>query len=182
MKYILYVWVLMMFPMCGNSQYLLGASTTWSDSFTEWELFIEVNDEVVEGELETIFGLGKNLDDWKYDVGRERGTIKKKFSSDEGNWELLSDDQTVSIRQVWPSDPSEWRISNGDIQMTLKTKWTNSGDEWLVTTSDVGDFIIYSEYKGDPRDWLIEDYMIDQIPFEMRMAATFITLYVTMPK
>jgi len=166
-----------------DAQYLLGFHTENNDSFREWMVEVEIDSlTTVEGKLELTWGIGDDFTSWRYSIGDKDGEIDQKYGNNDGYWELKQDGEVVSITRTWPNDPSQWKVKYNGQKITIKTKFGNTLDEWENRNTKKGDLIIYTEREGDPRDWIIEDYMNDDIPFSMRMAATFIAIYSSSPK
>lgn len=166
-----------------QAQYIIGFHAEHNDSFREWNVEVEMDSvTIIEGELALTWGLGDDFTAWQYSIGDFDGDIVQKYDNNPSFWELRQDSEVVSITRTWPNDPTSWKIKLGKQSFTIKSKYGNTLDEWQNRKSDKGDLIIYTEHEGDPRDWLIEDYMSDDIPFSMRMAATFIAIYSSTPK
>ncbi len=166
-----------------QAQYIIAFHTENNDSFRVWNVEIEVDSiTIIEGQLELTWGLSDDFTAWQYSIGDIDGDIVQKYDNNPGFWELRQGSDIVSITRTWPNDPTSWKIKLGKQQFTIKSKYGNTVDEWQNREADRGDLIIYSENEGDPRDWLIDDYMNDDIPFSMRMAAVFISIYSSSPK
>ena len=52
---------------------------------------------------------------------------------------------------------------------------------WYYDHKSYGHLNMITEYRGDPRDWIIEDFS-EEISDEIKLAAIFITTYLTNPK
>ena len=163
-------------------QYFLAFRSDYNDSFREWEVVIEKDSLELFGELELTWAIGNDFTQWRYNVDDYSGDIVQKFNNNPGFWELRAAEKVVSIRQVWPGDPNQWKISFEDRSFEFRTLYHNQLDEWVVSNDKFGELVIYTNQVGDPRDWLIEDYMSDFITFEERLAALFIALYTSIPK
>lgn len=166
----------------GYAQHLLGASAVWDDDIREWEVYVQVDSFLLEGELELTYPLGNRYDKWTVRIGDYYANIDQTFSNDDTKWELTDGAATITIRQVWPRDRSEWKISDGNQSIVIKTKYRNTADEWLSLDRSGGELYIATEYVGDFRDWIVEDYMDESTSFSMRMAALFISIYNSIPK
>lgn len=168
----------MLYCLNADAQYLLGFHTENDDLLGEWVVEVEIDSTtIIEGSLELTYGLGSDTKEWQYSIGDFDGDILQKFKNDPTLWELRSDGETVTIKQTWRNDPTEWKITKGDQSMTIKSINGNNVDEWAVSDKNIGDFVIFTDRRGDPRDWIIDDYMNDVIPFDMRLAAGFIAVY-----
>jgi hypothetical protein len=166
-----------------NAQYIIAINTENDDSFREWNVEIEIDSTTfISGNLELTWGLGDDFTAWQYSIGEYDGDIVQKFANNPAFWELRQDGEVVTITRTWPNDPTQWKIELDDKRFTIKSKYGNTLDQWQNKESDKGDLVIYTEREGDARDWLVEDYMNDDIPFIMRMAAVFISIYSSSPK
>lgn len=175
--------LILAFPVLCSGQYILGLHTTMDDSYREWVVEIEIDSLTVEeGNLELTWGLSNDFTAWQYDIAEVSGEIIQKYQNNPTYWELKSDSGIVTIKQTWRNDPTLWVITKGDLSFSIRTANRNILDEWYLTDNEMGEFIIYTEHSGDARDWLVEDYMHDHIPIEMRIAATFIVIYTSSPK
>ena len=182
MKRIIQVFICLFIPFCLCGQYFLEIHSVSDDSFGEWEILLERDSIEVEGDLRLTWGIGNDFSEWQYRVGDFYGEISQKFRNNPGFWELRSEDKIVTIKQVWPGDPTEWKISYDKRSFTFKVVYPHVLDEWSNVEQKFGDLVIYTENQGDPRDWIISDYMIDEITFEERMASIFISLLISSPK
>lgn len=181
MKNILPLLLLSILPFALKAQYLTGILTQFSDSFVEWRFFVE--DEEEEGLLKLTWQLREDdWTEWDYRIGDEFGNIKMKWRDQPDEWELRGNNKIVTARTIWRDDYREWRITGGDRSLTLKTKWGNLWDEWEVRDTRHGQFIMYTNWERDPRDWVIVDEMDEDIAFEMKMMMMFIVVFNSSPR
>jgi hypothetical protein len=166
-----------------DAQYIVAFNTENDDSFREWNVELEIDSSTfISGNLALTWGLGDDFTAWQYSIGENDGEILQKYANNPAFWELRQDGEVVSMTRTWPNDPTQWKIKLNGRQFTIKSKYGNVLDQWENRKSANGDLIIYTEREGDPRDWLIEDYMVEDIPFLMRLAAVFISIYSSSPK
>lgn len=182
MKIIFQIYLFIVIPLSLSGQYFLEFHAVADDSFREWEIILEKDSVEVEGNLRLTWGIDNDWTAWQYSIDDLDGDIVQKFKNNPGFWELRSDTRTVTINQVWPGDPSEWKISTGGRKYTIRTVYSNQLDEWALVEPKFGELIIYTETQGDPRDWIVSDYTIEEISFEERMASLFIALFTSIPK
>jgi hypothetical protein len=182
MKRVIQVLVCLFIPFCLCGQYILELHSVSDDSFGEWEILLEKDSIEVEGELRLTWGMGNDFSAWQYSVDDLYGEISLKFKNNPGHWELRSEDIIVTIKQVWPGDPTEWKISYDKRSFTFRTVYSNQLDEWSNLEQELGQLTILTDTQGDPRDWIIHDYMLDDITFEERMASVFIGLITSIPQ
>ncbi len=97
-------------------------------------------------------------------------------------WEFRGDNKIITARTVFNNDPTQWRITDNSTTLLLKSRWTNTLDEWSLRSDDYGDFRLYTKWKNDPREWIIEDELDTAIPLPMKMAALFLVVFHNAPK
>ena len=179
MRVLLFI-TLLFLPGFIYGQYLTGVATKWSDEFTEWRLFTDTEEE--EGELKLRWITRLDWTEWQYRVGERFGSIKLKWNNNPNEWEIRGDSETVTARTLWSNNFREWRIRSGSIQFTLKCRYGNVIDEWQIQDSEYGAFQMYTNWEGDPRDWIINDELDERVPFTVKMAMAFIVAYHSFPK
>ena len=165
-----------------TGQYFLELHSEYDDSFRSWEMVLEQDSSEIEGSLELVWGIGNDFSEWRYQIEDYEGIIKQTYRNNPGFWELRADDRVIGIRQVWPGDFTEWKISFEGRSFTFRTLYNNRADEWVLKDQKLGELVLYSESPRDPRDWIVNDYMIEAITLEERMAAIFIALFSSIPK
>ena len=170
-------------PTLALSQYLTGIASYYNDSFVEWRFFTDDPDESLEGVLKLTWQISN--DDWTawdYRLGELFGEIKMKWKDQPDQWELRGNNLIVTARTIWRDDFREWRISDGSINLNFKTKWGNSRDEWELKDARLGSFSIYTNFEGDPRDWIIADETHPDLPFELKLMMAFIAVFNSSPR
>lgn len=192
MRFLLFP-VLLFLTSALHAQEFSGVSTRWSDSFVEWEIYIQPEQARDEDEppKEEVFGEMKlrwlnvrdDWSEWDFELGGGRGTIKRRWKDDPSQWELRTyEGDVVTMRIAWPGDFSEWRVTDNSVTLNLKSRWTNQFDEWTVQDSNRGKFYMYTLRSQDPRDWAIEDDLDETVSDPMRLALIFLTVYNASPK
>lgn len=198
--------VLFFFLYCAaapaQSLHFSGVSSRWSDSFVEWELYaVDPADttaaapaeeteeppepeEFVAGELKLRWlNVRDDWSEWDFLYEETRGTIRQKWKDDPNQWELRTyNGDIVTMRTAWPGDLKEWRVTDNSMALTLRSQWTNQLDEWLVDDRNRGRFYLYTYRERDPRDWVIEDNLTDEVSPAMKMAFIFLTVFHGSPK
>lgn len=174
-----------------------GVSSRWSDSFVEWDLYAfnpdtaaaqtkeeAAPDEIVVGELKLRWlNVRDDWSEWDFIYEETRGTIRQKWKGDPNQWELRTyAGDIVTMRTAWPGDLKEWRVTDNSMALTLRSRWTNQLDEWLVDDHTRGRFYLYTYYQRDPRDWVIEDNLTEDVSPAMKMAFIFLTVFHGSPK
>ncbi len=174
------VFVLLSFVALQAQEAYFGISSREDDSFADWIVFTDVEDE--EGEITRRWRFGDDWSEWDYNIGEYSGTIKMKWKDDPSQWEVRGDGDIVNIRTKWRGDYSEWRLSDGTHTLTLISKYRNVNEEWFVREKTYGKFQMYTLYEGDRRDWEVIDELDENVSFAMRTALVFIVMYHGTPK
>lgn len=165
-------------PIALSAQYLTGIATYYSDSFIEWQLYTDVEEEVGELRLQWEDDWGK----WDYRLNERSGTIKLKWRDRPDEWELRGNGKIVHARTIWNGDFTEWRITEGGQVFTLQSKWKNVFDDWNLRNSKLGNFDVQTFRERDPRDWNIFDEMDEEVSFETKLMIVFLVVYRSTPK
>ncbi len=163
-----------------QAQYLGGIATRWNDSFTEWVLLDENGEPA--GELKLRWPFQNDWSEWDFEFGETFGSIRRKWRDNPNEWELRCDNRIYTARTVWPDNPREWRITDNRLSLTFRTTWGNVWDEWETRQSPHGSFELFTQYEGDPRDWVIADHLDEQVPLPMKILMTFIAVFHSSPK
>ena len=163
-----------------NAQEILGVRTYWNDDFREWIIMAE--EEKNDGKLQMMWELRNDWTEWEFDFLNLRGKIEQPRTNNPEFWTLKSGYENITMRTIWPGDRTEWKITDGFINLVIKTRYNNIGDEWLVNDSKYGDFYMYTEWEGDPRDWLIEDFLEPEVSTLMKLALIHVVLMQSAPR
>lgn len=163
------------------AQYLSGIATRWNDDFSEWIIFLE-NEEAEEGSLRMRWQNQRDWTVWDYRLGEWSGAIKLKWRQDPNQWEIRGNNEIVTARTLWNNNLLEWRITSGNNQFTLKSRYGNVLDEWEIRKSNQGQFSMYTNWEGDPREWIIVDDLDDTVSITTKIAMLFIVVYHSSPK
>lgn len=165
-----------------DAQFLMGFHTEYNDSFRSWEIEAEIDSStILEGELGLTWGMDNDFTSWNYSVGDYYGEISQKWNNNPELWQLRQEGVVVIMKTQWPGDIRSWKISSDTNSIIIQTRFGNFVDDWYIKTDD-GEFEVFTGEVGDPRSWIVNDYMPDHITFPMRMAAAFIAIYSSIPK
>ncbi len=164
----------------GLSQKLVGLSTRWDDSFSEWVLYTDAGE--VEGEITMKWPLKGDWSEWNFRLGDLTGTIQVKWKGDPNLWELRAANEIVTIRAVWKDDWRQWEVKNGGTRLDVKSKWANILEEWQAEDARFGVMKIYTSWEGDLRDWVVEDLFSEDVSLPTKIALTFIPVFYSTPK
>ena len=180
MQHVFSICLLISLPALLRSQQLAGISSLYNDSFVEWQLY---TDDEEEGELKIRWqSRGDDWSEWEYDLGEAFGNIKMKWKDSPEEWELRGNNKIVTARTLWTGDFREWRVTDGTYTFTLKTRWGNTWDDWQLRDETYGSFFIYTATEKDVRDWVVEDKLDDKIPFETKMMLIFVVVFNSTPR
>jgi len=164
-----------------HAQVLTGVSAKWSDDFREWAIFTDVEGE--DNSLEVTDQTKPDWSDWGLEIRETSGLMKLKWRDDPTIWELRMDNKIVTATRIYKDDPTRWRISDGTVTLEFKCRNGEDWNEWLGEDERYGVFYVYTAVENDPRDWIIEDKMVDPaIHLPLRTAMTFIAVFNSIPK
>lgn len=178
MKKMFFFFGLLALPHFLTAQYLTGLATAYNDSFVEWEIFTEYEDE--RGSLQLRWN--DNWSEWDYRLGDANGSIKMKWRDRPDEWELRGNNRIVTARTLWQGDFREWRVTDNSTTLTLRSRFSNQLEEWELRSSQHGSFNMFTAWERDPRDWVIKDELDNAVSFEMKMMLAFIVVFHSTPK
>ncbi len=163
-----------------NAQQLLGLQASWSDSFIEWNIDAEPQED--NSTLNMVFQ-PNDWSQWAWRMGEKSGSVRQKWKNDPSEWEATGDNKIVTARRIYPSEWREWRISDGKNTLELRCKYGNQTTEWEANDPELGNFRMFQTYARDPRDWTIEDDLDEKkISLSMRIVLTFLIMYHSVPR
>jgi hypothetical protein len=179
MRYIsIFLFVFLFFQV--HSQPIVGLSTKWDDSFTEWLIVTE--DEDLTGEITLRWPQREDWSEWDIRLGEMSGSIKAKWKDDPNVWELRADNEIVTIRTIWTGDFRQWEIKGSTCAFDIKSKWSNIFEEWESDKSKKGQLKIYTAWEGDLRDWVLEDGLNEAVSTPCKIAMIFVPVLYATPK
>lgn len=157
---------------------LQGLSSVYDDAVQEWTV-ITSDEADFDGTLSVKFGWsGDDRLRWSYDVLDISGDIEVVAGSNGRLWRLTSPDGNLTLRRVWARDNSEWEITDGTASFTLRVRYPNNAEEWRIIDESKGYLDVFTLYRGDARDWAIEEVLDASYRVEHKLAALFIAMYV----
>lgn len=171
---------LLLLSLSIQAQYIIGIGTKWSDEFTEWKVYTE--DEELEGEITMRWPMQLDWTEWDYNVGDASGSIRMTWKNDPNQWEINGNDELITARTLWKDDVTEWRITNNSQTITLKSRWSNNFNEWQLKNDRHGAFNIITDWEGDPREWIVEDELDEDISIHLKIAILFLVTFHSSPK
>ena len=178
----LYLLVLGLFVLQSvDAQTIESFHSEWDDRFSEWN--IAFFDEEDAGSMSLKWRLRDDWTGWNFELLEKSGQIRLKWSDDPNLWELICEGQVVTARSKRRNDFLERRVSDGNHQLTFWSRFRNDMSEWeLRDTMTFGDFRIYMEWQGDPRDWIVIDETNGALSQEIRLMCSFLAIYHSIPK
>ncbi len=156
--------------------------SVYDDSLHEW--FIDAanaNDSIVESNIRLKWPLRNDINEWVIDFGDKYYSVKMRWQSFPIQWEINGGENVVTMRQKWRGDPNVWIINYGDYNVSWQTLYPNMFQDWFFEFDENTFFEMWMRYEGDVRDWDINDKAAN-IPDEVKIAAIFTTVYLTIPK
>lgn len=163
-----------------TAQELIGFSVEYGDTFMEWDV-IPADEAIDIGELNLSWPDKSDWNDWDYNVAGRVGNIHQKWINRPNEWELIDGEYIVSIRNQWKGDFTVWKITCDDYVLKFESKYNNIADEWTLTTKKYGTFDVFTDFEGDPRDWIIEDRLDKDFPLALKMAMVYVSMYYSVP-
>jgi hypothetical protein len=163
-----------------DAQKMTGISTTYSDSFREW--VIPTEDEDITGELRMRWAFQNDWTAWDLWVGDINATIVQKWKEDPNLWEIRCDGIIVTAKTAWRGEYYRWKLSDGKHQINWSSKYNNVLDEWTTDKLDDLFFEVYTYRDGDPRDWVINDQLPQDVSTALKVAMIFLTIHFTAPR
>ncbi len=162
-----------------GAQQLTGIATQWGDSFMEWIVYTDVEDEV--GELKLRWSAQDDWREWTYRIGEYTGQIRAKWPERYDEWEVRGENVIITARALWRDDPRQWRIHTPEgHQYRWNSRFGNILDEWVIGSEEFGFMEMFTVYEGDPRDWTIVDELDASLPEKMMLV--FLTIFNSTPK
>ncbi|NNF22936.1 MAG: hypothetical protein HKN67_13435 [Saprospiraceae bacterium] len=161
--------------------YLTGVSTKWDDAFFEWQVYAFENEEETEGELRLKWPFKNDWTEWVLDIEDQYFTIRLRYRNVLDHWEIRGGDVLVEMKPIWLNDYTQWRISYNGERIKWKTQYPNDLNYWFYEDDANGFAEFYTIYRNDPRDWEFND-QTENIPFEVKLAMAFISIYYSTPK
>jgi len=165
---------LILLPSLG-AQNISSVHTRWDDTFREWIVYD--TDADMEGTINMRWQINNDWSKWDYNFGEEGGTIDQKWRDNPEEWELRGYDDFIYARTVYSRDLTSWRLKGEEITLTFQSQSSFRQNEWRLQTKGYGEFVVHTEFQGDPRDWIVYDDLSEDVSFSMKMAMIFLAIY-----
>lgn len=179
---------LLLIPHQCISQYLLEASTVYNDSFREWSIIGESYDKRkdgwydTEGSISLTFGNRNDWTSWQIELDDVDVECRLKWTNNPNLWVIHTPDDLISIRTVWKDDFRKWKITSSTHTISIKSRYANLSDEWVLESRSIGQWKMYTDSEGDPRQWIIEDELNESVDMYHKLAMSFAVLIHSSPR
>ncbi len=163
-----------------SAQVPVELHSRWNDSFREWALIDEEGYEG--GALRLRWGFQNDWTEWEFNWGHQNGSIVQRGGLSNSYWELRFNGRIIVARPRWPGDAREWRVEGSDYTLYFGRTYGNIYDSWTTTDDRYGSFQIRMEWQNDPRDWVINDQLQEEIDLEASIFLAFLAMFYSSPK
>lgn len=153
--------------------------TVWDDRFTEWEIIDEETGDQGEIRLRWTFPLDWSV--WDIRWGDTTAEFSLSWKDNPEQWDLIMGSKRVTARTRWPGDLSEWRIQYDGETIIWRPIDRMRPDIWETENLKRVPFRMYTLYEDDPRDWVIEEELREDV-FPLRLMLIMLAVYHTMPR
>lgn len=162
-----------------SAQNVTAVVARFGDSFREWVVY--TSDPDVRGELRMRWSMQDDWTVWDMQYGDVNATIEQKMDEDPGFWIIRCNGKTVNAKVTWRGEFTRWKLNDGETQLNWRAKYANQRDEWELDTKDP-QFYMFSQWRGDPREWVIVDELPDDTSDAMRVAMIFLAIHFSTPR
>jgi len=180
------LYLLICLPFLSIGQYMFDANAVYSDSFTEWDIRAEVfeDDEwhLIDGIIQLNFEGRNDWSSWNFELQDIDITCRLKWRNNFNHWVMYTPDELITIRTVWKDDFMKWKITSSSHIISIESRYRNLTDEWELKSKSIGEWKMYTGREGDPKEWIIEDDLIEAVDIYHKLAMTFIVLFNSSPK
>jgi hypothetical protein len=164
----------------GFAQQITGVETYYTNSFREWNIL--TSDEELRGSLRMRWIHQNDWTAWDVTLGDTFATIEQKWADQPDMWIIRCNGVSVTARTAWSGDFTRWKLNDGKSQLNYETVYDNQRDEWTTESGRKSAyFIMHTYWEGDPRQWVIDDQLPDEMSMAMRLALIFLTLHFSAP-
>jgi len=159
-----------------------AVSSVYDNTLGEWVMDVDdAEGRQVRAEMRLKWPLRDDPNEWVVDFDDRYYSIKLRWQNNPIQWEMTGGNQILTIRQKWRGDPNIWIINYGDYSLTWQTLYPNLFEEWFFELDSESFFEMWTRYEFDIRDWDINDKAAT-IPDEVKIAAIFTTVYISMTR
>lgn len=172
----------------GFSQEIISFNTTFSNSFKDWTFdFIEdsfdENTSIIDGQISLTWSIANQWDEYSVTLEGFRSGIKRNAIGTMLSFELTNDsNERVTANRIWPRDLSAWKVDYDGVSYEIRLLYPDDPEEWIIQTENQTLCNILTEFRGDPRYWILDYKSETLIPKEIQKLAVVIIIHITCPK
>ncbi len=163
-----------------NAQTFTAANTKYSNTFREWEFY--TLDENTTGQMWMRWPFQNDWTSWDLSVGDLPASIQQENAGDPNFWVIRCNGVIVNARTAWKGEFYRWKLSDGQHQINWEARYANQRDQWATDRLKEFPFQMKMDWKGDPRQWTIEDQLPDEISLAMKLAMIFLAIHFSAPQ
>lgn len=167
-------------PCISHAQNIIGIGTRYDDSFREW--VITTDDEDERGEMRLRWAFRDDWSEWDVRIGDISATIEQKWRDDPNLWEIRCEGVVVNAKTTWSGEFNRWKLTDGSHQVNWGTKYFNMRDEWSSDSRSDESFKVYTYWEGDPREWVVDDRLDQEVSTAMKIAMVFLAVHFSTPR
>ena len=163
-----------------EAQEIIGIGTRYNDSFRQW--VITTADDELKGELLMRWDFRDDWSEWDLQIGELTASIEQKWKDDPNLWEIRCEGVVVNAKTVWPGEFNRCKLTDGQHQFNWGTEFFNLRDHWQSNNGGRESMDVYTYWEGDPREWVVEDNLPDDVSMAMKIAMVFLALHYSTPR
>lgn len=166
------------FPL--SAQHILSLNTEWDDSLRDWKIESDSTD--FSGELYFRFSNDVIPRFWDYRTGELAGSIKATWDDNPNDWVLDGMNIDAQAKTTWRGQFQRWNVDIAGQRIIWELTSDSDGLFWEIKDKSNGSFFMYMEWEDDMRDWIIEDYLVEDFPYEGKVFLVFLGMFSYMVK
>ena len=163
-----------------SAQQILSLKAERDDSLRAWEIESDSTD--FDGELYFRFTNDVIPRYWDYRTGELAGTIKATWDDNPNDWVLDGMEIDAQAKTTWRGQFHRWNVDIGGKRIIWEFTQDKDGYFWEIKDKPNGSLFMYMEWEDDMRDWIIEDYMSEDFPYEGKVFLVFLAMFSHMVK
>ena len=162
------------------AQQITWIETSFSNSFREWTILTDDDD--LRGSLRMRWIHQNDWTAWDFTLGDTFATIEQKWADQPDMWIIRCNGVSVTAKTAWQGDFTRWKLNDGTTQINWMSVYDNQRDDWKTESGKkAGGFGMRTNWEGDPREWVIDDQLPEDVSMAMRIALIFLTLHFSAP-
>ena len=164
----------------GGALPISGLATVFGDDFSQWDIFDYDGERA--GELRLRFppvaGQGGDFTQWTFRMGDIDGTIRRKITGRDDQFEVRVDNEVITVRTLFPRQFDQWSIGSGKGRVVFAVRDYQLLEYWSTRgPGGPGKFEVYTRFEGDPRDWEVYDDATEPISAATQLAMIWLPIY-----